>query len=251
MAFIQNLFFSIFFWVFFILSFSYFLFFFPLIFLYGHINKRKEEVFQHLLKKSFKLFFLTMENFIPNLKITIEEKEKLSQLKSTVIMCNHISYLDGILIASIIPNMRAITKSIYFKIPVLSSIINHAGFISSDVFIDHKKLKGLAEKFENGSNLLIFPEGSRSKDGKLKPFFKGGFSLAIMNKRPIELLYIKNTDLYLGRNNRVLYDTVHKVEFKLKTIGKIEVTNKKLSDSKKMKDQVFNLYSNIEKESVV
>lgn len=246
MEFIQNLLITLFFWVFFISSFSYLFFLFPLIYLYGIITGNKEKVFQGLLRNSFKLFFYTMEKLIPNLKITIKEIKRLSEIKSTVIICNHISYLDGILISSFIPNLKAIIKDVYFKIPILGAIIENAGFISSDLVMDNKKLKELSRKFDEGTNLLIFPEGSRSKNGKLKTFLKGAFSLAITHNRPIELLYIQNTDLYMGRDKRILYNTVKKVEFIVQSIGQIDLSNKKISDSKTIKDQVYERYLEFE-----
>ncbi len=47
---------------------------------------------------------------------------------------------------------------------------------------------------KGGGNLFVFPEGKRSRDGRLGAFQKGAFTIAGRNKVPVKVLYIHNTD---------------------------------------------------------
>ena len=69
-----------------------------------------------------------------------------------------------------------------------------------------ERIETLKDYLSSGGNLFIFPEGTRSRNGNLSPFMKGGFSIAKFSKAPIELLKIKNTDT-LFPPGRFLFNT--------------------------------------------
>lgn len=115
-----------------------------------------------------------------------------------VFMANHLSFLDGPLLFMIIPQyVRVILKKEVFRIPIIGQGMRHVGFIS----VDRKRLKGGKKSIdkasriikEKGSSFLIFPEGTRSRDGKIQPFKRGGFFLALNAQVPIVPMTINGT----------------------------------------------------------
>ncbi len=106
-----------------------------------------------------------------------------------IIMMNHTSFLD-VFIFPLIPKgaWTGITAVENFKIPVFSTIINRIQAIP----IDRKNRQSAFNSIKKAENVLkqkihigILPEGTRSTDGKMKVFKKGGFHMAINTKTPI------------------------------------------------------------------
>jgi 1-acyl-sn-glycerol-3-phosphate acyltransferase len=68
------------------------------------------------------------------------------------------------------------------KIPLLGFTMKRAGYIAIDREDPREAVKSIKEavkKIQNGSSVVIFPEGTRSRDGTLQPFRRGGFHLAL------------------------------------------------------------------------
>jgi 1-acyl-sn-glycerol-3-phosphate acyltransferase len=68
------------------------------------------------------------------------------------------------------------------------------------------RMEQMPELFAAGGNLFVFPEGTRSRDGKIGDFNAGAFKIARMCKVPIDVLYMQNT-ARLFRPGRFLFDT--------------------------------------------
>ena len=95
-----------------------------------------------------------------------------------LVMSNHQSLYDVPVIFHVLGgNLRMITKTELFKVPVFGPAMKHAGFISIDRSNRERAMKSLEiakEKIAGGLNVWIAPEGTRSKTGALLPFKKGG-----------------------------------------------------------------------------
>lgn len=106
-----------------------------------------------------------------------------------IFMCNHQSALDIFSLLNSLPvQFKWIAKRELFYIPFLGWAMKRAGYISLDRKHPREAIKAMddaAKKIREGTNIIIFPEGTRSKDGHLLPFKKGGFSLALRAKVPI------------------------------------------------------------------
>ncbi|MFT5520104.1 MAG: 1-acyl-sn-glycerol-3-phosphate acyltransferase [Enterobacterales bacterium] len=103
--------------------------------------------------------------------------------KPIILMCNHTSLYDIPVSYLAIPgSIRMLTKKELFNIPVLGTALAKGGWISIDRKNSEqarKDLKLAKEELEKGIMLWIAPEGTRSQDGKLHKFKKGGFHLAL------------------------------------------------------------------------
>ncbi len=117
--------------------------------------------------------------------------EGLGRLGSSpyVFMVNHQSALDiYALLAGLPLSFKWIAKRQLFSIPVFGWAIRKAGYISIDRENAREALKAIekaAQRIREGTNIIIFPEGTRSTDGRLLPFKKGGFTLALRAMVPV------------------------------------------------------------------
>jgi len=116
--------------------------------------------------------------------------DKIENSRTYVFMPNHESFLDGPLMFIVTPKfMRVIQKKEIFRVPILAQGMKVAEFIP----VDRKGQSGGREAIEEAVRLiqekkhsfLVFPEGTRSLDGKLKRFRRGGFFLALHSQVPI------------------------------------------------------------------
>ena len=102
--------------------------------------------------------------------------------KPYVIVANHVSNFDPItLFASVPTGMTYVAKMELLKVPVFGEIIRRTGAVFVDRGDTHKAVAAMqaaASRVRGGQSVLVFPEGTRSRDGQLQSFKKGGFLLA-------------------------------------------------------------------------
>lgn len=100
--------------------------------------------------------------------------------RPTIVVGNHQSFLDLPLLYLLPWNMKWVAKKSLFKIPILGWIIFMTGQIAIERYSlrSVKKLDKLVQPIQNGIPGMIFPEGTRTEDGKLKTFKNGAFLMA-------------------------------------------------------------------------
>ncbi|MBN2032628.1 MAG: 1-acyl-sn-glycerol-3-phosphate acyltransferase [Deltaproteobacteria bacterium] len=100
-----------------------------------------------------------------------------------IYMANHCSYFDIFALLSALPvDFKFIVKQELMEIPVFGHAMKRAGYIGIERQDPRKAMKSMqkaAERIRKGASVLIFPEGTRSDEGKLQPFKPGGFHLAL------------------------------------------------------------------------
>jgi len=118
---------------------------------------------------------------IPLWKIDIKDREKINHKKQYVIIANHQSQLDIFITALLFCHFKWVSKDEILKVPVIGwqmalnrYITIKRGYVNSIA----KMMKDCETAINKGSSVLIFPEGTRSTDGKIKPFKPGAFILA-------------------------------------------------------------------------
>ena len=114
-----------------------------------------------------------------------------------VLMSTHNSHFDIPILMKTVPRQfRIVAKKILFKIPLFGWIMSAAGYVSVDRGDKNQAFASLdkaAESVISGMPLLIFPEGTRSHDGKLGRFKKGGFVLTTKAKSPVVPVIVDGT----------------------------------------------------------
>jgi len=124
----------------------------------------------------------------PILGVTITGRENIDRKKAYVIACNHQSMLDIPVIYRIFLHFKWISKASLFKIPFIGWNLwlnRHIKLERSSMTSQRKMLKKCAEHLQNGSSIMIFPEGTRSHNGQLRPFKEGAFLIALQQKSDI------------------------------------------------------------------
>ncbi len=147
----------------------------------------------HLLAR----FWANAILWVGRLKVTVTGVEKLDPERSYIYMANHQSNADIPLLLGRLPvQFRWLAKAELFKIPIFGRAMRGVGYISidrSDRRSAFASLDRAARTIRDGTSVLIFPEGTRSLDGRIRPFKKGGFILSVDSGVPIVPIVIKGT----------------------------------------------------------
>lgn len=134
---------------------------------------------------------------VSRVQVEIEGLEHIPQGRSCIIMPNHQSNFDiPVLLGRLPVQFRWLAKQELFKIPIFGRGMRGCGYISIDRSNRKRafaSLKEAARKIREGVSVLIFPEGTRSEDGKIRSFKKGGFVLAVDAGVPIVPVVIFGT----------------------------------------------------------
>jgi 1-acyl-sn-glycerol-3-phosphate acyltransferase len=118
---------------------------------------------------------------------SIQGKENLPQEGPVVLVANHASYWDPVILAcSVNRVVHFMAKEELFKVPVFGTIIRllHA-FPVKRGRPDRNALRMTTEILQKGDVLALFPEGTRSKTGELLPFHPGAALFALRAKAPL------------------------------------------------------------------
>jgi 1-acyl-sn-glycerol-3-phosphate acyltransferase len=204
-----------------------FVFFFSPFYLWAFLFAgQREKRFQRLNSRFYRGFFALTRVLIPGHRWQIPPEVR--DIRSAVIVCNHRSYLDSILLISLYDKHNTIVKSRLFDIPLFGSMLQWSGYIPSssqgrfsEMMI--QRIEKMPAFLADGGNLIIFPEGTRSQDGRIGRLNKGAFKIARSCRAPIKVLFVRNTEK-MFRPGSFSFDTRGPNTISLALIGTIDST---------------------------
>ncbi len=195
-AWVHNFTVTVILWVYYIAGFL--LFYWPFYLYARFFSPGNELAFQRWNCRLHRSFFALLRALVP--RVTWHVSDEVKALRSSVIVANHLSFLDPILFVSLFEKQKTIVKKDYFRFPVFGWILRRSGYIPSLAeglfsagMID--QIKAMQDYLAAGGNLFIFPEGTRSRDGRIGPFDKGAFKIArLCQASPLRVVVIRNTE---------------------------------------------------------
>jgi 1-acyl-sn-glycerol-3-phosphate acyltransferase len=123
--------------------------------------------------------------------------EHAAGTKPRLFLANHFSTLDIWAVVPALPDTtRFVSKRTIFWIPILGQAMYVAGFIAIDRADRTRAIRSLgraSKRIVDGESVILFPEGTRSRDGRLGRFKRGSFHLAIETGVPIVPVAISGT----------------------------------------------------------
>ena len=169
------------------------------------------------------------------LRLRVELPADFEPTQRYVFMPNHQSLYDiPALIASLPAPAFFFAKRSLFRIPIFGWAIKSGGFVSIDRQDRSQARQGFAQALENldqGLSTVIFPEGTRSRDGTLLPFERGGFLLALKSGADIVPVGIRGTLQVRSRDSMSIHpgriavrygDPVRVADFDVRTRQRLE-----------------------------
>ncbi|MBI5463585.1 MAG: 1-acyl-sn-glycerol-3-phosphate acyltransferase [Ignavibacteriales bacterium] len=130
-------------------------------------------------------------------KVTVKGLEHLAPGQHYVYVSNHASMFDiPAVMASIPDNINIVLKKELTRVPIWGWALKLGPYIVIDRFNPREASRSLeeaAEKICGGRSAQLYAEGTRTRDGKLQPFKRGAFALAVKSGIPVVPLTINNT----------------------------------------------------------
>jgi len=130
-------------------------------------------------------------------RVTTRGTELLEPDRSYIYVSNHASMFDIPVVSAGVPDdLRIVYKRELERIPVFGWGLRLSNYIAVDRGRSpeaRRSLEEAIEKIRNGASVLMFAEGTRTADGKLQPFKRGAFHLAVRSGVPVVPLTINGS----------------------------------------------------------
>ena len=182
-------------------------------------------------------FIAAIRLTVPRLRWIVPERRELCLIKSTVVVCNHLSFLDPLLMVALVPRLITIVRPDFFRVPIFGWLLRGAGFLAPELFSEGQPwIDRVARHLRQGGNLLIFPEGTRSRDGQLAPFKKGAFYLAKHLSAPVLVLRTAGTN-HIFAPGRLTIDVDAKLAIEVRQLALISAEQAALSTTHELTAQ--------------
>ncbi len=146
--------------------------------------------------RAFRLVAVTTLKLNPFWRFRVRGTAPADPRRPYVVVANHESYADVFLISKFPWEMKWLSKDTMFKIPCMGWMMQMAGDIKLTRGNRESAVQALVQcrdRLEKKVSVMIFPEGTRSRDGNMLPFKDGAFRLAIKEKVPILPIAVAGT----------------------------------------------------------
>ncbi len=174
-------------------------------------------------------------------KIKVSGREKIDRRETYVMVSNHQSGADIIVLFLLWAHFKWVAKKSLFYYPFIGWTMWLNRYISLDrvkASSMRKMMSDAALIMKAGNSVMIFPEGTRSKDGNLQTFKTGAFHIALVNQAPILPIVIKGTSKAIRKGGFLINENYN---IQAKVLDPIPYDSIKHLDSKQVAKKVHDL----------
>lgn len=156
----------------------------------------------------FTCFWASLYTWLnPAWPLRIEGRERIRRDEAYVMVCNHLSLLDILVLFRLFVHFKWVSKLENFRVPFIGWNMRLNGYVPlrrGDRASVVEMLRACDRLLAEGSSVMMFPEGTRSPSGKMRAFKTGAFELALRNRRPLLPILIEGTADALPKRGFVL-----------------------------------------------
>jgi 1-acyl-sn-glycerol-3-phosphate acyltransferase len=181
-------------------------------------------------------FIVRTAFFAAGIRVRVEGRENVPPGRACIFMANHVSNLDPPGLIPRIPGYTsAFAKSSLFKLPAFGYCLKLAEFIpvgrTGNVTTAQQSVAAARRVLEKGLHITTFVEGTRSKDGRLLPFKKGPFYLAMETGAPCIPVSIYGTETLMAKGSFAIKPGTAHIVFNAPVYPKDYATREELSEA--------------------
>jgi 1-acyl-sn-glycerol-3-phosphate acyltransferase len=160
-------------------------------------HKGREDRTQCLIRQVFR-FYLAMLRGLGLIRLEISGAEQLATCRGRIIVANHPTLLDVVFLMALTPRVRCIVKHELWDNRYLKGVVRAAGYIRNDLD-PQATITACRAALDQGNNLIVFPEGTRTRIGEPVQFRRGVANIAMLTGAPIQLVVISCRPLTLTK----------------------------------------------------
>jgi 1-acyl-sn-glycerol-3-phosphate acyltransferase len=164
------------------------IFVFPVVNLVIRDRARRAEIAQHIVHFAWKMFVRTMV-VLRVIDFEADGAEILRGETGTLVIANHPSLIDVVLIMSLMDRTQCVVKPAVWKNPFMRGVIRATNYIPN-TGDPERMIHDCVSALQAGNNLVIFPEGSRTVPGQAARLQRGFANIAIRARAPIRLVTV-------------------------------------------------------------
>jgi 1-acyl-sn-glycerol-3-phosphate acyltransferase len=145
--------------------------------------------------------------WLAGVQLEVRGREKIPADRAVVYMPNHQSNCDPPAVIAVLPRVAVLVKNEFCRTPVLGRAMLQVGFIPVDRKNRERALQAIEAAVESlaaGRSFMVFPEGTRSPDGRLQPLKKGAFVMAIKAQVPIVPISVSGSSRIMQKGRFVI-----------------------------------------------
>ena len=154
----------------------------------------------------------------PAWPVKVSGRENVRKDAAYVMVANHQSLLDIIVMFRLFIHFKWVSKRSNFNVPCIGWNMWLNGYIPlrrGDLRSISDMMEACEDTLEAGNPIMMFPEGTRSRDGKLRSFKHGAFTLALRKKVPILPIVVEGTGNALPKAGFVLNRGRHHITLRI------------------------------------
>ena len=160
---------------------------------------RRRRIARRSIAASFRLF-LTVAKRLGVLDYQIEGRDILRNEQGCLVVANHPTLIDYVLLASVMPETDCLVKSALLKNPFLSGVVRAADYlINSQV---DALLPACQQRLEQGDTILILPEGTRTRPGEAMTLQRGAANIAVRCSSDLRIVTINCSEQMLDKESQ-------------------------------------------------
>lgn len=161
--------------------------------------------------------FVSFMQFMGILTFSVQGLDKLQHGKGEILVANHPSLIDIVLIGSLLRQFDCIVKEALWHNPVLRGVVKAAGFIPNTR--GESLIRACERRLALGGKLIVFPEGTRSRPGKRIELRRGAAQISLRTGFPIRLIHISCVPPTLTKGEKWYHSPAERSHFGI-VVGK-------------------------------
>ncbi|HBS6040381.1 TPA: 1-acyl-sn-glycerol-3-phosphate acyltransferase [Klebsiella aerogenes] len=162
-------------------------------------STRRRRLARRSISASFRVF-LNVVKAVGVLDYQIKGREILRQERGCLVVANHPSLIDYVMLASVMPETDCLVKSALLKNPFVSGVIRAADYLINDRA--DTLLPASRQRLQQGDTILIFPEGTRTVPGEKMQLQRGAANIAVRCGSDLRVVVIRCTEHMLGKRSK-------------------------------------------------
>lgn len=160
---------------------------FPLLRAFAPDKRTARRRTQRAIRHTFQVYLFMLRG-LGLIRLQVEGRERIMACRGKLVVCNHPTLLDTVLLMALVRNAQCVVKHQLWSNWFLGPVVRAAGYIRNNIE-GEAFVAACREALDEGSNLIIFPEGTRSVPGQPLRLQRGFANIALLV--PADLLVLR------------------------------------------------------------